>query len=86
MITVPYFPAFTAITVTQVPTYVDKLNEHRLCKTIDSHNMIKRKLGFRNKWQAVLRIRDILVRIRMRIRILGSVTLTNGSGFGSFRQ
>ncbi len=31
----------------------------------------------------VLRIRDILVRIRMRILILGSVPLTNGSGSGS---
>jgi hypothetical protein len=28
-------------------------------------------------------VRDILVRIRMRIRILGSVPLANGSGCGS---
>jgi hypothetical protein len=33
--------------------------------------------------EAVLGIRHILVRIRMRIRILGSVPLTNGSGYGS---
>jgi hypothetical protein len=33
-------------------------------------------------------IRDILVRIRMQIQILGSVLVTNGSGCGScsFRQ
>ncbi len=30
--------------------------------------------------EALLGIRDILVRIRMRIRILGSVPVTNGSG------
>jgi hypothetical protein len=35
------------------------------------------------KQKAVLRIREILVRILMRIRILGSVPLTNGSGCGS---
>jgi hypothetical protein len=34
---------------------------------------------------AMLGIRDILVRTRMRIRILGSVPLTNGSGCGSGR-
>jgi hypothetical protein len=35
------------------------------------------------KQKAVLRIREILLRILMRIRILGSVPLTNGSGRGS---
>jgi hypothetical protein len=30
--------------------------------------------------QAVMRIHEILVRIRMRIRIRGSIPLTNGSG------
>jgi len=34
---------------------------------------------------AVLRMCDILVRIRMWIRILRSEPLTNGSGFGSER-
>jgi hypothetical protein len=33
----------------------------------------------------LLRVRDILVRIRMRMGILGSVPLTNGSGCGSGR-
>jgi hypothetical protein len=32
---------------------------------------------------SVFRIRDILVRIRMRIPILGSISLTNGSGCGA---
>ncbi len=36
-------------------------------------------LGIWSGFTAVLRIRDILVRIRMRMRILGSVPLTNGS-------
>ncbi len=35
--------------------------------------------------RAVLGMRDILVRIRMRTRILGSIPLTNGSGCGSGR-
>jgi hypothetical protein len=34
-------------------------------------------------YNPVFRICDILVRIRMRIRILGSVLLTNGSECGS---
>ncbi len=44
------------------------------------------RLGLFISWEilfAVLGIRDILVRIWMRIRILGSVPLTNGSGCGS---
>jgi len=36
-------------------------------------------------FNSVLRIRDILVRIQRRIRILGSVPLINGSGCGSGR-
>jgi hypothetical protein len=43
------------------------------------------KLHGKNVCKAVLRIRDILVRIRIRIRIIGSVFLTNGSGCGSGR-
>ncbi len=33
-------------------------------------------------FKAVFRIRDLLVWTRMRMRILGSVPLTNGSGWG----
>ncbi len=39
------------------------------------------QLHDKNVWKAVWRIRDILVRIR----ILGSIPLTNGSGSGSGR-
>jgi hypothetical protein len=35
-------------------------------------------------FSAVLRIHDVLVWIQIRIRIRGSMPLTNGSGFGSF--
>jgi hypothetical protein len=36
--------------------------------------------------RSVLRIHEILVRIRMRIRIRGSIPLTNGSGSCYFRK
>jgi len=51
------------------------------CKASQSTYIIKQNTGTRLFLAVVLRIRDILVRIRM--RILGSVPLNNGSRCGS---
>ncbi len=82
-------------TVWTVPGIHPIIGEHSthvlICVSLYLSFLVQGVIGLetnRSRTITVFRIRYILKRIRMRIRILGFIPMTNGSGFGSctFRQ
>ncbi len=64
------------------PLTYNHLPDHSVLRSEGSQNSCLLPVSC-NKFFSVFRICDILERIQMRIRILGAVPLTNGSGCGS---